>query len=50
MGSEMCIRDSIEGIGEADALEALKTRVNHFGEMIRGLGGRTRTSPCECCV
>ena len=42
-GKRVLIDGNIEGIGEADALEALKSRVNHFGEMIRGLGGRTRT-------
>ncbi len=49
-GTRVLTDGNIEGIGEADALEALKSRVNHFGEMIRGLGGRTRTSPCECCA
>ena len=44
-GKRVLIDGNIEGINKADALEALKSRVNHFGEMIRGLGGRARTSP-----
>ena len=49
-GKRVLIDGNIDGIGEADALEALKNRVNHLGGMIRGLGGITRTSPCECCI
>ena len=49
-GKPVLAKGEVDGIDESDALNAFATRLNHLGEMIRGLGGITRTDPCQCCA
>ena len=49
-GKQVLYKGKINSIDEPSALMAMENRLNHLGEMIRGLGGITRTNPCECCA
>ncbi len=49
-GKPVVVDGEVEGINERDALDTFQSRLNHLGEIIRSLGGVTRTDPCPCCT
>ena len=49
-GKQVLYKGKINNIDESSALKDMEKRLNHLGGIIRGLGGITRTSPCECCA